>query len=321
MTRAKPLFRCERLNASTFVILENDKYGEHPLIYVKRYTEPKLLVLTDTGCGSGDSPKTSTGDLRDYIENVQVLANAGAPLNPRAPDGRPTSKYLVIGTHCHYDHILGLPQFCDDSVIVASSIGRWFVENDLPEHSLCNFLGIKTPAYKVSHWAEDYEDLSFEGPSLDVQILHTPGHTPDELAWYDKQERHLFVGDSFYERVSKDRSSEGPIVFPKEGSIIEWLASIDKLLRFVERKNAEPGKPPVKIACGHLTSSVDGHEILLAVRGILEELLAGKLPVKGSSVERGEEVVLWQEEGEPRFSVRAPRRLVDEARRSLGNMV
>lgn len=92
-------FTSRRLNASTFVIIEDDKWREQPFIYAKVY--PSALVLVDTGCGGAardhDAGQTS---LREYIETVPLADNGGEPLNPGA-----SREYVVICTHCHFDHI------------------------------------------------------------------------------------------------------------------------------------------------------------------------------------------------------------------------
>lgn len=309
-----PYFRCTRLNSTTFVIVENDKYKEKPFIYVKTYTDPPLLVLSDTGCGGIDISKPSPGNLLDFIETISVPSNQERPLNPRLSNGKPSKDYLIICTHCHYDHILGLSQFLDSHpTILASLHGRSFIEEKLPEHSLCLFLGVAVPKYTVSHWAKDYEKISFREQPLGLQVLATPGHTPDELAWYDETERHLYVGDSFYERVAQDKSYQQAIIFPKEGNIVDYMQSLEKLLQFIHGKNAEPGKSPVKIGCGHVTSFATGAELLAAVRKFFFDVIAGNIPVKESTKKRGEEVNLWQDIGEPRFSLSAPVRLVVDA--------
>ena len=43
-------FTTKRINRSTFVIREDDAYGEHPLIYAKVHPIVPLIILSDTGC-------------------------------------------------------------------------------------------------------------------------------------------------------------------------------------------------------------------------------------------------------------------------------
>ena len=295
-----PYFVCSRLNATTFVIHENDKYGEHPFIYVKIYNDPRLVVLSDTGCGGGDKNRDHYHNLKNYIETYPVAVNDGKPLSPVEAE----RKYLIICTHCHYDHILGLKHFQTSSTrILASSFDRSFIEENLPVHSLCKFLDVPTPEYTISCWADDLEHLWLDGQPLDLQILHTPGHTPDELAWYDDQERHLYVGDSFYERIAKDNSYQQPIIFPKEGNWVHYMQSLEKLIQFVEKKDKEPDRTAVRIGCGHVTSSVDGMEILLSVRQLFRDTIAGKVPIVHVEEKRGEEFVLWKSDETSDFSV------------------
>lgn len=174
--------------------------------------------------------------LRIFIETYPVPANGGAPLNPNGEKG-----YVVICTHCHYDHIGGIEQFADssNSSVWASGYDIPFVSDPdlLPIHSLCKFVGMETPHLKVRHWANDGEKVTFDGEDgpvdLGLVIYQTPGHTPDELAVWDGKERVLFVGDSAYEWA--------PIIFPVEGSVEAYKESLGKVLGFVREMNADDG--------------------------------------------------------------------------------
>lgn len=97
-------FSCHRLawaNSPTFVIMEEDKWTELPLIYAKVY--PNMLVLIDTGCGGGGTAfdaSVEVKSLRIFIETYPVKDNGWAPLNP---GGEKT--YILVCTNCHFDHI------------------------------------------------------------------------------------------------------------------------------------------------------------------------------------------------------------------------
>jgi glyoxylase-like metal-dependent hydrolase (beta-lactamase superfamily II) len=130
----------------------------------------------------------------------------------------------------------GIEQFIDDpkSEIWASSYDRDFIEDLalLPIHSLCRFVGMKTPRYKVTQWAADGECVRYGTDRLDLGLVvyQTPGHTPDELAIWDANEKVLFVGDTAYEWA--------PILFPLEGSIPLYKENLYKLLSLVRELNA-----------------------------------------------------------------------------------
>lgn len=97
-------FSCSRLNPTTFLIVEDDQWGEMPFIYAKVF--PSVIVLVDTGCGgAARDPSVQLTSLREFIETYPVSDNDGVPLNP---DGK--KEYALVCTHCHYDHI-GKPFF------------------------------------------------------------------------------------------------------------------------------------------------------------------------------------------------------------------
>lgn len=92
-------FSCSRLNTTTFKIVEDDKWSENPIIYVKIYE--RVVILLDTGCGGAcRDPAAALTSLRQFIETYPVPDNNGLALNQ---DGK--KDYLVICSHCHFDHI------------------------------------------------------------------------------------------------------------------------------------------------------------------------------------------------------------------------
>ncbi|KAK5679064.1 hypothetical protein LTS10_008720 [Elasticomyces elasticus] len=454
-------FTTNRINATTFVIREDDAFGEHPLIYAKLYPKASVIVLSDTGC---DEPSEKHKNnqyihLRPYLERCPIPDNDNQPLNP---DGK--LKYIIICTHCHYDHTLGIPQFLAGGTteIIASAAGRDFIESDLEKHGIFKYIGLPTPYYQVTKWAQAFERLQYPfehewdankampqlnrmptncrvrgkplactseqlrdlrrsgrlrqaamHPSLDldshhelrsyepshespfsgfglttedwvmamrfevdesagvldnfdfdaflgpehppsanttaaktdlgITIIQTPGHTPDELAWYDHQEMHLYVGDSFYHEGKGDNM---PIIFPGEGSLIEWVFSMQKLAVFVRGENAraaaaseydssaqdaddewvhvKPAPRRVKICCAHQTYSVDGAEILAELEAFSFRVFIGKVPVVASKKWHDDEIYdSWRESGKDAtpMSIFAPRRLMEEARKFFGHDV
>lgn len=305
-------FHTTKLNATTFVIREEDIYQDYPLIYVKIFSEPPLLLLSDTGnAGYGLPPSIKLTSLRRYLETFPVPSNSDRPLNPSGK-----LPYLIICTHCHNDHILGIPDFTTPScetTILASSYDPSFITDHLEAHSGCRDLGIPTPEYTVSYWARHLEKITYKSRPLNIQILHTPGHTPDELAWYDIDERHLYVGDTCYELRSPFIST--PIIFPREGDWVQFMQSLRFLGAFIEEQNTQPTHAArVKMGCGHITSSVDAADMVAEVHALFLHIIQGTVPVCSSTEESGEVYDLWMESPEARFSVQAPRRIAEAAR-------
>ena len=208
---------------------------------------------------------------------------------------------------------MGVEDFAGSPILASAHSSSFLDREAMPEHSLCNALNIKTPKYTPTLVPHGYDIVSAGKASLGVQILHTPGHTPDEIALYDEAEMMLYVGDSLYEWE--------PIIFPKEGSIITWFASMDYLINFVRQKNAavqtsqrDDGKPSdVLINSGHCTALQPALEVLLAAKTYMEDVVAGRKEVLSRRQNRGEETVTYGEVGD-RFSLRCPERLVLDAR-------
>lgn len=227
--------------------------------------------------------------------------------------------------------------------IVASAAGRDFIESDLAGHGVFRYIGRPTPYYQVTKWAQAFERLQWPFPhkesatglskptDLGITVLQTVGHTPDELAWYDHEEMHLYVGDSFY-REGEDGM---PIIFPREGNMIEWIFAMQKLAVFVRTENARAASAAddedadgwvqvprrVLLSCAHQTTSVDGAEILAELETFSFRVVNGQVPVVTSSEWRGEVYDTWREEGKGRtpMSIKAPRRLMEEVRTFFGH--
>jgi glyoxylase-like metal-dependent hydrolase (beta-lactamase superfamily II) len=138
---------------------------------------------------------------------------------------------------------------------------------------------------------------------LNVQILHTPGHVPDEIALYDSKNHFLYIGDTLYE--------EAPIIFPKEGSIIVWLESMEFLISFVQ--SIQDGE--VLLNAGHCTVKKPALDMLQSARKFILDVVEGKEVVKNRTIKRGEETVEYRQMGE-RFSLICPERLILEARQN-----
>lgn len=270
--------------------------------------------------------------------------------------------------------------------------------SNLAEHSLCDAIGVKVPKYDVGIWAHDLQEVVYTYPNplhgsenLEIDtgmtIIHTPGHTPDSLTWYDRNERYIVVGDSLYERESLDtkEASEPPMptIFDLEGDLLDWWDSLKKVIGFVRDRNEGveetsrnefEGKPSededdwvmvtdtesesgiastidvkpragttysnsekspdraglemgskkrrVRLGAAHVTADVDAEDCLVAMQDFMRRVLRNEVPSCSLGQERGEETCLWDEalgdgDGNGRFSVKAPLRIMEEGRKAI----
>jgi glyoxylase-like metal-dependent hydrolase (beta-lactamase superfamily II) len=97
----KSAFHATRLTPTTFLVNEyNDVFSEHPYIYVKQIPAANTVLVIDTGTGGkSNDPDVEVTSLREFIETVKVADNDCRPLNEGG-----NLKYVVVTTHCHYDH-------------------------------------------------------------------------------------------------------------------------------------------------------------------------------------------------------------------------
>lgn len=295
-----PAFTARRLTQTTFLIIEwDDIFNEHPFIYAKVVPSANTILIMDTGCGGAThNPEIGLKSLREFIETVDVPDNNGKPLNEGGK-----MKYIVVESHCHYDHILGVEPFATDSPILGSSHSPTFVSpENFPANSECNALGLRTPIYELTLVPHLHEITSSSGLSMGLTVLHTPGHTPDELALWDAGEKMLYAGDTLYE--------DDPIIFPTGGSLPVWFSTIDQLIELVK---TQPDSENVMINCGHATALRPALEVLRTCRKFMENVVSGEEPLKRRYLRRGTWCVEFKED-KGRFSLICPERLVLEAK-------
>lgn len=172
-------FIIEQIDESTHIISEY-RHWEESHSYLLNGDRYSLLI--DTGLG---------------IENIyeQVIKLTDKPV-------------IAVATHIHWDHIGGhkfFPEFYvnENEVnwlngkfpLTIEQIKDFIVEDcDLPENfdidSYELFQGTATRVLK------DNDVIDIGGRI--IQVLHTPGHSPGHMCFYEKNRRYLFTGDLVY---------------------------------------------------------------------------------------------------------------------------
>ena len=226
-----PWFEVYKVAPATFAIYEPHQ-AEEVISYLIVGTKQALLF--DTGMGIG---------------NIKSIV------------ARLTSRPIVVlNSHTHDDHVGGNWQFLfvygmDTSFTRANAKGsREDAQADIAKDQICgalpkNFDPAKysTRPWKISLFVHDHFKINLGGRS--VEIISTPGHTPDSISLIDRVNGLLFTGDTFY--------PGGKIwLYRPETDFPAYLASVKKLVAL---------EPQIELVLG-------SHNVPVAPPSVLEQL-------------------------------------------------
>jgi glyoxylase-like metal-dependent hydrolase (beta-lactamase superfamily II) len=203
VSTADPWFEVYKIRPGIFAI-----YEPHQLEEVISYlvVGRDKAVLFDTGMG---------------ISNIQAIVT-GLTKNPVS----------VVNSHTHNDHVGDNWRFSDvygmdtDFTRANARGSREDAQAELAPGEICGALpaGFDSKAYStkpfhITRWLHDGDKIDLGGRTL--QVIGTPGHTPDSIALLDEKNGLLFTGDTFY---------AGPIyLYRPETDLDAYLASVQKL--------------------------------------------------------------------------------------------
>lgn len=204
-------FKVYEITSNLFVFCEPRHYEE---TIVNLLIGEQKAALIDTGCG--------IGNLREAVEEVT---------------NKPVT---VINTHTHPDHLGSNLQFGDVAMFdhpsshrvaekgISSQIMRTEIlaENLVTKPWPLGFdpSGFSLPPFKVNRWLRNGDRLHLGG--RDLEVIHTPGETPDHICLLDKTDRILFCGDILL---------HGPVWTHLEGgSLKDLIASYHRLMDYFD---------------------------------------------------------------------------------------
>lgn len=161
--------------------------------------------------------------LIDVGGDVQFILNAiSRHVNPKELD-------YVILTHSHYDHAAAAGHF--------KGLAKIAIHKD--EYSLLKAQGFTSFMFGVS-FKKFEPDIMFEGGErielgeINLEVLHTPGHSPGSICLYEPEKKWLFSGDTVFAH-----GSFGRVDLPG-GSSRELIRSLEMLSK-LDVENLYPG--------------------------------------------------------------------------------
>ena len=174
-------FELYRIKSHIIAIYEPGQF-EEVISFLVLGNERALLF--DTGLG--------IGDIRSEVEQLTDLP------------------VVVLNSHTHYDHVGGNWQFpvlwgrdTDYSrgrmqglppEDVAEAVGEGWIWKALPPRF--DRADFRTRPWQFDRYVDEGLQIDLGGISLEV--IYTPGHSPDSISLLDRHNRILFTGDTFY---------------------------------------------------------------------------------------------------------------------------
>lgn len=173
-------FTVEEIDSQTFAISEY-KHWEETHCYLLCGRENAVLI--DTGLG--------VSNIREIVDSLTKLP------------------VMAVTTHIHWDHIGGHKYFENiavhemekDWLSVKFPIPLQVVKNNLTKVP-CNFPAeFDIDAYRV--FQGEPQRILHDGDWLDlggreIQVIHTPGHSPGHCCFYEPGRKYLYSGDLIY---------------------------------------------------------------------------------------------------------------------------
>lgn len=239
----EPWFEVYKVATGVFAIYEPHQ-AEETISYLVVGTKQALLF--DTGMGIGDIHKV-----------VKQLTS------------RPI---VVLNSHTHNDHVGGNSQFSfifgmDTPFTRANAKGsRDDAQAEIAPGMICGELprGFNPKTYATKPWhvslyVHDGFKISL-GHAHDIEIIATPGHTPDSISLLDQSNGLLFTGDTYY---------PGPIwLYRPETNLDAYVASVKKLAALASQ---------VKLVLGAHNVPVADPSVLPKLVDAIEAVRAGRV--------------------------------------------
>ncbi len=140
----------------------------------------------------------------------------------------------VILTHSHFDHMGGHGFFFEAKAAMHRDDAGVMEKGD-PEASLANFFDGHLKPKKPDMLLKGGEKIN--AGNMELEVIHTPGHTPGSICLYDAKTATLFSGDMIFSNSIGRTDTPG-------GDPSAFAASMEKLRKLkIERLLPGHGDP------------------------------------------------------------------------------
>lgn len=178
---------------------------------------------------------------------------------------------VVLNSHTHDDHVGGNWQFDNvygmntDFTRTDAKGSREDAQAEITPDQICGSLpkgfgrnAYSTKPWKISKYIKDGDEISLG--DRQIQVIATPGHTPDAISLLDSANGLLFTGDTYY---------PAPIwLFRPETDLDAYGKSIRRLAALA---------PKVKLVLGAHNIPVASPDVLPRLVMAFDEVRAGKV--------------------------------------------
>src|SRR5690242_12682181 len=267
-----PWFEVYRVAPGTFAIYEPHQ-AEETISYLIVGT--KQAVIFDTGMG------------------ISSISKVTRQLT--------TKPVVVLNSHTHNDHVGGNSEFTfiygmDTDFTRKNARGsRVDAQAEIAADQLCgntppgfNSKTYATKPWKISRFIRDGFTINLGG-GRKLEVIATPGHTPDAIALIDRENGLLFTGDTYY---------PAPIwLYRPETDMAAYVASAKTSAAFV---------PQVKLVLGAHNVPVAQPNVLPKLVDAIQAVRSGKGEVKSAGA--GKAMHTFQDF---KFLLAAPSKVLD----------
>jgi glyoxylase-like metal-dependent hydrolase (beta-lactamase superfamily II) len=181
---------------------------------------------------------------------------------------------VVLNSHTHNDHVGGNWQFpyifgMDTAFTRVNAKGsRKDAQAELGDGNLCGELpkGFDRVKYATKPWRVSlfvHDGFKVNLGHRTVEIVATPGHTPDAISLIDRENGLLFTGDTYYPATIW--------LYRPETDLIAYIASVKRLVA---------AAPQIKTVLGAHNIPVADPAVLAKLQDAIQEVVDGKVKPK-----------------------------------------